>query len=147
MTTNPCPRSDELLDALGRRFVGPELELHVESCAECSELRLVAGALLDERVDAIAEAPVPSAAAMWWRMQVRRHEEAQARARRSLLVGQAATLLVAAALAASLLGADVAAGVHRAVASIQLGTPWLLLLVATPLVATPIAGWMALRQK
>jgi len=141
-----CPRTDELLDALGRRFVGPELAAHVESCADCSELRLVAGALLDERADAIAEAAVPSAAAMWWRMQMRRAEEAQARARRSLLIGQAATLLVAVALAVSLLGGDVAAGVRRVAASIQLSTPWLLLL-ATWLLATPIAGWVALRQK
>jgi len=141
-----CPRADELLDALGRRCVGPELAAHVESCADCSELRIVAGALLDERVDAVAEAPVPSAAAMWWRMQVRRHEEAQARARRSLLIGQAVTLVVALALVVSLLGADVADGVRRAIASIQLTTPWLLLL-ATWLVATPIAGWVALRQK
>jgi hypothetical protein len=141
-----CPRTDELLDALGRRFVGPDLAAHVESCTDCSELRLVAGALLDERVDAIAEAAVPSAAAMWWRMQMRRAEEAQARARRSLLIGQAATLLVAVALAVSLLGGDVAAGVRRVAASIQLTTPWLLLL-ATWLLATPIAGWVALRQK
>jgi hypothetical protein len=141
-----CSRTDELLDALGRRFVGPELAAHVDSCADCNELRLVAGALLDERVDAIAEASVPSAAAMWWRLQVRRQEEAQARARRSLLIGQAATLAVALALAVTLLGADVAAGMRRVIASIQLGTPWLLVL-ATWLVATPIAGWAALRQK
>jgi len=146
MNANSCPRAGELLDALGRRFVAPELALHVESCADCSELRLVAGALLDERADAIAEAPVPSAAAMWWRMQMRRHEEAQARARRSLLIGQAATLAVALALAVSLLGADVAAGFHRALAAIRVSTPWLLVL-ATWLVATPIAGWAALRQK
>ncbi|HEY6140785.1 MAG TPA: hypothetical protein VI670_23775 [Thermoanaerobaculia bacterium] len=146
MNANFCPRADELLDALGRGFVGPELSRHVDSCADCGELRLVAGALLDERADAIAEAPVPSAAAMWWRMQVRRHEEAQGRARRSLLIGQAATLAVALALAVSLLGADVAAGFHRAVAAIQISTPWLLVL-ATWLVATPIAGWAALRQK
>jgi hypothetical protein len=146
MTANSCPRADELLDALGRRFVGPELAMHVDSCADCSELRLVATALLDERVDAVAEAPVPSAAAMWWRMQVRRHEDAQARARRSLLIGQAATLAVALALAISLLGADAAAGMRRVIASIQLGTPWLFVL-ATWLVATPIAGWVALRQK
>lgn len=137
-----CPRTDELLDALGRRCVGPELATHVDACADCRELRLVVGALLDERADAIAEAAVPSAAAMWWRMQVRRHEEAQARARRSLLIGQAATLAVALALAVSLLGADV----RHAIATIQIGTPWLLLL-ATWLVATPIAGWAALRQK
>ena len=141
-----CSRADDLLDALGRRCVGPELAAHVESCADCRELQLVAAALLDERVDAVAEAPVPSAAAMWWRMQVRRHEEAQARVRRSLLIGQAATLAVALALTASLLGADVADGVRRAAASVEISTPWLLLL-ATWLVATPIAGWVALRQK
>lgn len=146
MTAISCPRADELLDALGRRCVGPELAAHADACPDCSELRLVAGALLDERVDAVAEAPVPSAAAMWWRMQVRRHEEAQARARRSLLIGQAATLAIALALAVTFLGAGVADGVRRAAASMQLTTPWLLLL-ATWFVATPIAGWVALRQK
>jgi hypothetical protein len=146
MTAPTCPRADELLDALGRGCVGPELERHVASCAGCSELRLVAGALLDERVDAIAEAPVPSAAAMWWHVQVRRQEEAQARARRSLLIGQAATLAVALILVVSLLGAGVAAGVRHAIASIQLSTP-LLLVLAAWFLATPIAGWVALRQK
>jgi predicted anti-sigma-YlaC factor YlaD len=146
MNAEPCPHEDELLEALGRRFVGAELEAHMAACLSCSELRRVAGALLDDRAAAIQEAPVPSAGTMWFRMQIRRRQEAHAMARRSLLAGQAVTLTVAAALLVLFLGADVAAGVREAIASIHLGTP-MLFVIATGLLFAPIAGWVALRQK
>jgi hypothetical protein len=141
-----CPREDELLDALGRAFVGAELESHIASCAWCSELRLVAGALLDDRAEAMIEAPIPSAGTMWWRMRVRQRHEAQATARRSLLIGQAATLLIALTLVISFFGADVAFAVRNVIATIRVSTP-LLLALATWVLVAPIAGWVALRQK
>lgn len=141
-----CAREHELLDALGRGFVGQELESHITACEPCSELRLVAGALLDDRADAMIEAPIPSAGTMWWRMHVRRRQEAQATARRSLLIGQAATLLIALALVAAFFGADITFAVKNVIATIRLSTP-LLLALATWLLGAPIAGWVALRQK
>ena len=146
MSADRCPREDELLDALGRTFVGTELEAHVASCAACSELRVVAGALLDDRSQAMAEAPVPSAGTMWWRMRVRQRHEAQATARRTLLIGQAATLLLALALGLAYFGADVAFAVKNVIGAIRVSTP-LLLALATWLLIAPIAGWVALRQK
>lgn len=146
MTNQVCPREDELLDALGRGFLGAELEAHAAACAACSEVRLVAGALLDDRIEAIREAPVPSAGTMWWRMQIRQRQEAQALARRSLLIGQAVTLAIATTLMVVLLGADVAVGVREAFASLHLSTP-VLLVLATWALAAPIAGWVAIRQK
>lgn len=141
-----CAREQELLDALGRGFVGQELESHVTACVSCSELRLVAGALLDDRAEAMIEAPIPSAGTMWWRMHVRRRQEAQATARRSLLIGQAATLVIALALVAAFFGADITFAVKNVIATLRLSTP-LLLALATWLLGAPIAGWVALRQK
>lgn len=143
---NACPREDELLDALGAGFIGEELESHIKTCASCGELRLVAGAVLDERVQAVAEAALPSSGTMLWRMQMRRRQEAQAAARRSLLIGQAVTLAAAVALVFTLLGGTLVGEAVNVIASIQLSTP-LLLAVAAWLLAVPIAGWVLLRQK
>ena len=145
-----CQFEDELLQAMGRGFVGAELEAHIQTCVSCSELRLVAGALLDERLQAMTEAPVPSAGTMWWRMQMRHRQEIQATARRSLLFGQFATLAFALVLVFSLLGGDVVLGVREAAASamttFKLSTP-LLLVLASWLLLAPIAGYVAIRQK
>ena len=142
----PCPRETELLDALGAGFVGEELESHIGPCAACGELRLVAGALLDDRAEAMFEAHVPSAGTMWFRMQMRRRQEAQATARRSLLIGQAVTLAAALMLVFTLLGGNLAGEVVNVISSIGLSTP-LLLAVAIWLLAAPIAGWVLIRQK
>jgi predicted anti-sigma-YlaC factor YlaD len=143
---NPCPREDELLDALGAGFIGEELESHIATCAACRELRLVAAALLDERVQAVTEAALPSSGTMLWRMQMRRRQEAQSTARRSLLIGQAVTLAAAVVLVFTLLGGTLAGEAMNVIASIRLSTP-LLLAVAIWLLAAPIAGWLLLRQK
>ena len=143
---NACPREDELLDALGAGFIGDELESHITTCAACGELRLVAGALLDERVQAVTEAALPGSGTMLWRLQMRRRQEAQSAARRSLLIGQAVTLAAALVLVFTLLGGTLAGEALNVIASIELSTP-LLLAVAAWLLAAPIAGWLLLRQK
>ena len=144
--TTFCEREDELLAALGRGFVYPELSAHVDACPACRELRLVAGGVLDERTVAVAEARVPSAETMWWRIQMRERREAQARARRSLLIGQAATLAIAMILIATLLGAELTVGFREVSNSIRLSTPLLLALTAW-LLLVPIASLVAIRQK
>lgn len=146
MNAGQCQREDELLDALGRGFVGAELGAHLEACSSCSELHLVAGALLSDRVDSMAEAHVPAAGTMWWRIQLRHRRDAQATARRSLLVGQAVTLAIAVALMAALFGVELATGVRHVVDSIRVSTP-LLVALATWVLLAPIAGWVAIRQK
>ena len=144
--TNACEREDELLDALGAGFIGEELESHIASCAACGELRLVAGALLDERVQAVTEAALPSSGTMLLRMQMRLRQEAQATARRSLLIGQAVTLAAAVGLVFLLLGGNLVGEAVTVITSIKLSTP-LLLAMAAWLLAAPIAGWVLLRQK
>ncbi len=141
-----CARENELLDALGSGYVGAELESHVASCASCSELRAVTGALLDDRAAAMMEAPIPSAGTMWWRMRVRHRHDIEATARRSLLIGQAATLVIALTLVIAFFGSDVASAVRYLYATIRVSTP-LLFALATSVLLAPIAGWVALRQK
>ncbi len=94
----------------------------------------------------MAAAPVPTAAAMWLRMQIRHRQEAQARARWSLLIGQAVTLGIAITLVLSLFGADLAVGVRDLIASIRVSTP-LLLAAVTWMLAAPIAGYVATRGR
>lgn len=146
MNAQSCHREEELLDALGAGFVGDELSEHVGSCENCSELRLVAGALLDAGADSRAEAAVPGAGTMWWRMQIRLRQDAQSTARQSLLIGQAVTLAIAVALVVALLGTDVAAGVREVIASIRLSKP-LMLAAAFSILVAPIAGYVVIRQK
>jgi hypothetical protein len=141
-----CIREDELLTALSRGLVGAELSEHAAACDACSELLALAGALLDDRAAAIAEAPVPAAGTMWWRMRVRQRQEAVATARRSLFIGQAATLAVALALIAAFFGDEIVFGLREMVATVKLSTP-VVLAVATWLLVAPIAGWAAIRQK
>lgn len=146
MSVERCEREDELLDALGRGFVGAELDAHAGSCLSCSELRIVAGALLDDRSATVAEAPVPAAGTMWFRMRLRRRQELEAQARRTLLIGQAATVMVALSLVIAFFGADLVVAVRETVATVRISTP-LLYVFGAWLLATPIAGWVALRQK
>jgi hypothetical protein len=146
MTARSCPREPELLDALLRGFVEPELAAHADACSSCGEIRLVARSLIDDRIEAVREAPVPSAGTMWLRMQMREHQEAQARARRSLFIGQAATLVIAIALVLSLFGADFAMEAERVAASMRLSTT-LLVALATMIIAAPIAGYVAIRGR
>lgn len=146
MSSGTCPREEELLRALGRGFVGSELETHAAGCPSCQELRTVAGAVLDERARAVAEAPVPSSGTVWWRMRLRRRREAEARARRSLVVGQAATLAVVLGLVLALFGGELAHGLRELAATVRLSTPLLLALGAWALLA-PVAGWLVLRQE
>lgn len=146
MSAETCQREDELLDALGRGFLGAELEAHAAECSSCGELRTVAGALLDDLVRSVPKAPVPSAGTMWWRIQLRRRQEAAARARRSLLLGQAATLVIALGLLVFFFGTDLATGLRHLTATARLNTPLLLALAAWVLLA-PVAGWVDLRQK
>lgn len=146
MRNELCQREDELLDALGRGFLGRELEDHIVGCAPCAELHMVAGALLDDRSHSIVEAPIPTSGGMWWRMRLRQRHDAEGKARRSLLFGQAATLSVAIALMIFFFGADLMVTAREVVSTVRFSTPLLLAILTTILLA-PIAGWVAIRGK
>lgn len=141
-----CERESELLEAMQRQFVPADLVVHMESCSACAELQQIAGALLDDRAEAMAAAHVPSAGSMWWRIQLRKKQEAEAASRRSLFVGQAATLAVALLIGLAFFGVDLAIAVRHVFTSITLSVP-LLLLFSISLVVAPLVGWVAVRQK
>ncbi len=146
MINPPCPRENELLDSLGRGFVIPNLREHLQSCPSCSELHLVAGALLEDRTQALGEASVPSASAMWLRLQLRQQHELQAISRHSLMIGQALTLSGALVLIGAMFSTEISSGVRQLVGAIRISTPLLLVLV-TWLLLAPIGGWAAIRGK
>lgn len=142
----PCLREEELLAALERGFLGGELEQHLTACEGCRQLAQLVEALVEDRTAAVAEAAVPSAGTMWWRIQVRQRREAQATVRRSLAIGQALTLAVAIALSLSLFGSHLASGVARLVLATQLGGS-ARIAVAALIALAPLAAWMALRER
>ena len=106
----------------------------------------MAGGLLYERTDAIAESPVPSAGTMLMRMQMRHRQDVQAAARRTLFIGQALTLTVALGLTFAIFGTNLVVEMREVIAAIRVSTP-LLLAAATYLLVAPIAGYVAIRQK
>ncbi|HYR27082.1 MAG TPA: hypothetical protein VEU30_01365 [Thermoanaerobaculia bacterium] len=146
MNPATCPREDELLDALAAGFIGAELSSHVTQCAACGDLHAVAGALLDDRKHAVAEAPLPSSGTMLWRMKMRHSQDAQSAARRTLLIGQAVTLVVAIALTFTFFGSAVAVEVKEVFSVLRVSTPMLIALASWVLLA-PIGGYLAIRQK
>lgn len=146
MKSDLCIREDELLDALTRGFVGAELKAHLATCGPCAELQTVAGALLEDQREASIAAAVPSSSAMWRRMQLRHRNEAEAAARRSLIVGQTITFAVVVFLAVSLLGTQLTGSLFEVIAAIRFSTP-LLVAVATWVILGPVAGYIAARQK
>ena len=138
-----CAREDELLDALMLGYVGPELTEHVAGCASCSEVHAVSAALLGERREAVREAPVPAAAAMRHRLEMRLRRDVDAAARRSLMIGQALTLALAAALTYVFLGGTVAGVVRQAIASGSVTLSTFVIFAACAALA-PLAGAAAL---
>ena len=56
-----------------------ELRAHVAQCAICADVALVARILEPESRRARAEAPLPAAGVVWWKVQLRVRREAAAR--------------------------------------------------------------------
>ena len=103
-----CAREDELLEAL-QTSRWPEtcdasLCEHVEACAACTDLLLVAAPLLSERRALVHEASVPSSAVVWWRAQMRSRREAAEKAAQPVSVALGIAVACAAGLLATALG-------------------------------------------
>ena len=144
-----CPIEPELLDALQSGFVPAELRHHIESCDSCRELELVAGSLLEDRSIAMAEAHVPAAGTMWWRLQLRRRHDAESRTRWTLVFGQALTVVVAIGLVVALLGNRILPEIQSLTEGFAVTRSLLVTIIvaAVALLAAPVAGWMALHRK
>jgi hypothetical protein len=155
-----CLHEQAIVDLVvaGRRFEESDdaLRAHVADCRACTETLELARLLQDDQQALCAEAPVPSAGAVWWRATIR------ARAEAARAAGQPITLLqgIAAATAVGLFVALVGAW-WRSVAP---GGTWferfdelvsrsasvpvplvlsLLLVLAACLIVAPIAVYLA----
>jgi hypothetical protein len=101
-----CQFEQELLDTVATRRwperADAQLREHVAQCALCADVAEIAGAFLEDRECARAEAVVPSSSAVWWRAQIRAREEAARMAARPLLAVQALATVVVAVVAIAL---------------------------------------------
>lgn len=110
MTPHACAHEDEVMDVVtaGRWPLACDASLraHVASCAACRDAVEVATWLREDGDALQAAAHVPSAGALWWRMQVRARAEAEQAAMRPMRIAWAcgATVLVALAAAAVSVG-------------------------------------------
>lgn len=108
MPHGDCPRETELLGALQAgtwpACCGEDLCAHVQACPSCSGLMDVARPLIEDRASQVRLAPVPSSAAMWWKLQRRARHDAAERAMRPILAVQAISLACAAGLLVALAG-------------------------------------------
>ena len=96
--------SEALAAAIQSRWPGrvdAALRAHVASCAICSDVVAVAGAIDEAREAMCAGAPVPDSGRVWWRAQLRARREAAEAAGRPITAAQA----IAFACAVGLLGA------------------------------------------
>ncbi len=66
-----------------------ELKAHVQQCAICADVLIVAQALHQEREDLLKHAPVPSAGLVWWRSELRARQDAIRTATKPMRVFQA----------------------------------------------------------
>jgi hypothetical protein len=160
-----CAREQDVLDMLAaRRWPGrcePELNVHLQTCAECRDLLAVSAALLSEHETAWAEARVPGSAVVWWRAQVRGREEAARAAARPIAFVQGIAASCAVWLALSLVRAFpppvpdwrawMSAALNSApdIAAVAAGVPGaipFLVVAGASLLLAPVVLFFALRE-
>jgi len=115
MNPNPCSREEELLTVLMSGqwpdCCDADLREHVEGCAACRDLAVVAGAVLADRRRLEARATPLSSGGIWWRMQLRREREARTAAARTVLRAQ--SLSIAVTIVAVIVAASVSSVLPR----------------------------------
>jgi hypothetical protein len=102
VSTSECRREREILDAVRLERWSEDLRGHAAGCAVCADLATVAAALCIEHEEAMRQAPLPTAAQVWWRASVRARAEAAARAARPITLWQAVAAACGAGLSAAL---------------------------------------------
>jgi hypothetical protein len=107
MSRVECPREQEVLDALASNrwphHLSADLAAHVEGCAFCKDLGLVAETLHADFAAAIDQATVPTAGLVWWRAQIRARQESLVAVNRPITIAHYIGLALAAAAIVALL--------------------------------------------
>jgi len=87
-----CPQADRLVEAIGAGHwpdsVELELRRHASLCESCRELVDLATAVHADGARLVSSATVPTASAMWWRMQARQRAESARAAERPIAIAQ-----------------------------------------------------------
>jgi len=141
---------------------------NVAECEICADVVSVALAMRDDQaLEPIERAPVPDATLVWWRAQLRAHEEAGRKAARPIAMVQGVAIGIAGVAALSLGRTfwpwirEYASGFSNAASSVSVtaaniassttaaaaAAPWLTLAVAVTLVVTPVAVYFALGRE
>lgn len=79
----PCEHEARLVRAMRDGRLTPDLEAHVSACADCREMAEVVGAMTGLAVETMRLAErrrMPEASQLWWKGQLARRWEAEARA-------------------------------------------------------------------
>jgi hypothetical protein len=98
-----CPREADVVEAVAFDRLG-EVQSHLDECATCAELVVVAMALRDDHRDACREAHVPSAGLVWWRATIRARADAARVAERPISVFEAIAAAAAIGLMVAVVG-------------------------------------------
>lgn len=138
---------------------------HVAECEICADVVAVALAMReDQALQPIETAPVPDATLVWWRSQLRAHEEAGRKAARPIAMVQGVAIGIAGVAALSLgrtfwpwireysssLSSSLSsatAGAAAAMTSAAVAAPWMTLAIAVSIIATPVAVYFALGRE
>ncbi len=134
---------------------------HVAQCEICADVVSVALAMReDQALQPVEAAPVPDATLVWWRSQLRAHEEAGRQAARPIAMVQGVAIGIAGVAALSLGRTfwpwirEYASGLSESAANVAVATsaaavtaPWLTLAIAVSIIATPVAVYFALGRE
>jgi hypothetical protein len=109
MNNVECEREDDVLAAVGTgRWpdrVDAELRAHVDHCAVCHDVLIVAAAF-NEDAEVPSAHPLPDSQVMWLRAQIRARAEATRLAERPITVAQALAFAAIIGVLGALLGAS-----------------------------------------
>lgn len=163
MSVPTCSRERDVWEAIshGRwpSLAEDDLRAHVDACAVCRDVVVVAAPLVADRAVASAEADPPSSAIVWWRAQARARQEAARAASQPITIVHALAIACGAGLLAAgatvwlrgwsgSIGTFMAAVNAIIVAVSTLDTRWTMLLIAVAawMLLAPIAAYLALRE-
>lgn len=145
MSAPLCSGEPAVLRAVRVGWIDDQVRAHVDGCVECAELLELAGLLDSDRRDAMNDAHVPPAGALWFQMKLRAAREAQVRSARTTRFVQGASLLVALVVAVVTFGVPSPADlVGFAQPPLH---PWTVAVLAGSALfalVAPIAVWLAL---
>lgn len=146
-----CSFESAVLRAVRLGLVEDEVREHTAGCSECAELLDLAGLLDADLRQAMTEASIPPAGAVWFQMKLRAAREGRVRSLRTARLIQGGSLLAAVAIAITTLGVPQLGDLFAAMGTIRPAvSPWAVpLLGASALFAllAPFAVWLGVARR